>query len=72
MDQNQTLPHVHSIKQQHLCLHFLPEHSWIPQKHIGLTIIPWTAEWLYHYEIWLVTGNWNGGGIEHMPTKSTA
>ena len=29
------------------------------------TIIPWTQEWLYFYEIWLTTGEWRGGG--HTP-----
>ena len=28
------------------------------------TIIPWTVEWLYFYELWLATGEWFGGG-EH-------
>lgn len=28
------------------------------------TIIPWTVEWLYFYELWLATGEWLGGG-EH-------
>ncbi len=26
------------------------------------TIMPWILEWLYQYEIWLATGQWNGGG----------
>lgn len=26
------------------------------------TLVPWTAEWLFHYEIWLATGQWCGGG----------
>jgi hypothetical protein len=29
---------------------------------IADTIVPWTAEWLVHYEIWLMTGEWYGGG----------
>ena len=29
------------------------------------TIIPWTQEWLYFYEIWLTIGVWKGGG--HTP-----
>ena len=32
--------------------------------YISTTIIPWTIEWLYYYEIWLATGKWLGGG-EH-------
>jgi hypothetical protein len=29
---------------------------------IADTVLPWTTEWLYHYEIWLITGEWTGGG----------
>ena len=29
---------------------------------IADTIVPWTAEWLVYYEIWLMTGEWYGGG----------
>jgi hypothetical protein len=29
------------------------------------TIIPWTSLWLYHYEVWHMTGQWLGGG-EHL------
>lgn len=31
---------------------------------ISETIIPWTSLWLYHYEVWHLTGEWLGGG-EH-------
>lgn len=31
------------------------------------TLVPWAMEWLFHYEIWLATGTWCGGG-EH-PTS---
>lgn len=31
---------------------------------ISETIIPWTALWLYHYEVWHLIGDWLGGG-EH-------
>lgn len=30
---------------------------------LAKTILPWTAEWLLHYEVWLVTGEWVGGGV---------
>ena len=33
-------------------------------KLIANTIIPWTVEWLYYYELWQATGEWLGGG-EH-------
>ncbi len=36
---------------------------------IAETYIPWAIEWLYYYEIWLVTGEWCGGGIHPISPK---
>lgn len=36
---------------------------------IADTYIPWAIEWLYYYEIWLVTGEWCGGGIHPTTAK---
>lgn len=55
------LPHVFADGKS-LCLHFPGE--WNPTMLISSTIVPWTAEWLAHYEIWRVTGSWTGGGHE--------
>lgn len=33
------------------------------------TIIPWVSLWLYHYEVWHLTGEWLGGG-EHPKSKT--
>ena len=37
------------------------------------TIVPWTAEWLLHYEVWLATGEWLGDGDagRALPTITT-
>ena len=57
-------PHWFSIdrrnKTVNICLH-LP-HEFDASQLISECIIPWTAEWLYFYEIWLATGEWCGGG----------
>ncbi len=57
-------PHRFSIDRDNhrvsLCLH-LP-HEFDSTQLISETIIPWAAEWLYFYEIWLATGEWCGGG----------
>lgn len=60
-------PHKYEIdienKRVKLCLYrYYKEFS--SEKLICETIIPWAIEWLYFYEIWLVTGEWQGGG-EH-------
>lgn len=37
---------------------------------IADTILPWTAEYLLHYEYSQATGRWHGGGHEPPPTES--
>ncbi|MDP9848099.1 hypothetical protein [Streptosporangium lutulentum] len=32
---------------------------------LARTILPWTCEWLLHYELWLITGRWAGSGEDH-------
>lgn len=64
-DGQRKLPHVYDHDNQHLCLYFKPGNEWTPNKMISDTIIPWTSEWLLHYEYWALTGEWRGGGIEH-------
>lgn len=63
------LPHVYSTEKQRLCLYYPTSKEW----HYGLlytdTLIPWTSEWLVHYEIWSATGVWCGGGIHGVIDK---
>jgi hypothetical protein len=55
------LPHVYPGDE--LCL-YLPG-QWKESMFLVDTILPWTSEWLLHYELWLVTGRWAGGGHDH-------
>ena len=50
-------------KEVELCLHFFVEFKFLQP--ITDTIIPWIQEWLYFYEIWLLTNEWYGGGHEY-------
>lgn len=52
------LPHVY--EGDRLCLCY--PHEWRPQMRIDTTIVPWTSEWLFFYELWLFSGKWYGGG----------
>lgn len=57
-------PHIYPDKS--LCLYYPKDFSF--DKRISLianTIIPWTAEWLYFYEIWIETGVWWGSEAPH-------
>lgn len=58
---NEPIPHMY--KQKELCLYYPKKREWTKQDYIGETIIPWTSEWLYFYEVWQVTGEWKGEGI---------
>ena len=56
------IPHIFPGKK--LCL-FQPKYKEFSYTDfVSDTIIPWTSLWLYHYEVWHITGEWFGGG-EH-------
>jgi hypothetical protein len=59
----ESLPHVWNHSYRVLCLH--ERDDWNPRMLIADTTVPWAAEWLFFYELWLVTGEWDGGG--HWP-----
>lgn len=55
-----SLPHVFSTEKQQLCLFYKDEYQ--GRMRIVDTIVPWTSEWLFYYEIWCITRTWEGGG----------
>lgn len=50
------LPHTYD--DDTLCLHDVGQ--WNTTMLIVDTIIPWAAEWLLHYEMWIATDEWFG------------
>lgn len=61
-EKGENIPHMYD--QESLCL-FRPKYRQFTMNDlIADTIIPWTSLWLYHYENWHITGQWDGGG-EH-------
>ncbi len=64
--ENPDFPHIfaRNIEERsaELCL-FRWSDEWNNTMYLSRIIIPWIVEWLFHYEIWLVTGKWNGGGL---------
>jgi hypothetical protein len=60
---------IHRYSDQSLCLYYPPDDPWQSQKNIHQTIIPWTAEWLVYYELFLVTGKWYGPEQPHVKSK---
>jgi hypothetical protein len=63
--EDRSLPHVY--RGERLCLYYPGFGEWDSTMQIERTIVPWAAEWLLHYEIWLITGEWCGGGVHTKP-----
>jgi hypothetical protein len=63
-------PHIydHAEGRTQLCLYTPGVGEWTPQLWLAETMLPWTISWLRFYEIWLATGDWEGGG-EHPPSE---
>jgi hypothetical protein len=68
-DKDGRLPHLY--REGSLCLH--EAHEWDESMFIVDSIIPWTAEWLAHYELWKWSGEWygDGEGAESVDALST-
>ena len=64
------LPHVYNTERQQLCLYSSSKREWFSSKYISDTIIPWTSEWLYYYELWIPEGKWYGGGHNEYPNET--
>jgi hypothetical protein len=56
------LSSVHMYRDGQLCLFNPNRKEWNAGQSVADTIVPWTSEWLYFYEVWLRTGSWLGGG----------
>lgn len=57
------LPHVYSDFPPKLCLYLPGAFEWSRRHRLDLTILPWTALWLFYFEEWLWSEEWKGGGM---------
>lgn len=67
---NRTIPHLYRQGPFELCLYYPPNREWKPTMHLAKTIFPWCMEWLFHFECWLSTGVWDGGGTTHATIQN--
>ncbi len=53
--------HIYGLENGHpiLCLYYPKFKEWHKNLLIADTIIPWISTWLFAYEYWQITGNWN-------------
>ncbi|MFD1786476.1 hypothetical protein ACFSC3_02710 [Sphingomonas floccifaciens] len=63
------IPHIYGPHDDprgaDLCLFHPRSRDWTDDMLLAESIVPWTAEWLFYYEMWLVTGLWGGDEAEH-------
>jgi hypothetical protein len=57
------LPHVYSQRPVELCLHLPEAFEWTRSDRLDLTVVPWSALWLFYFEEWLWSDDWKGGGV---------
>lgn len=58
--------HTHPVR---LCLYLPRAREWGSEMSLAQTIVPWSIDWLFYFEIWLATGEWNGGGEHPLPSR---
>ena len=58
-------PEIHMYGDGTLCLYKPTDDPWKRLDNIHEKIIPWTAEWLVFYELYLLCGKWLGPEAEH-------
>jgi hypothetical protein len=66
-----SIPHVYSQKPVRLCLYLPGTDEFLPWKRLDITVVPWTALWLYYFEDWLATGEWHGEGTHPSEQRKT-
>jgi hypothetical protein len=64
-------PRFHMYSDRSLCLYFPDDGRWKISDDVHKKIIPWVAEWLVFYELFLLTGQWLGPEAPHeTPAKN--
>lgn len=58
--------HKHPVK---LCLYLPRTREWGPEMSLAQTMVPWSIDWLFYFEVWLATGKWSGGGEHPRESK---
>lgn len=64
--------HIHMYKDHSLCLSYPSDLKWTENSNVGDLTIPWLAEWIIFYEIYLLNGGiWEGPQSPAHLTEAT-
>ena len=58
-------PEIHIYQEGNLCLYFPGDLKWKDTTSIAEYTVPWIFEWIYFYELWTLTGRWEGPEKKH-------
>lgn len=64
-------PEIHMYKQGNLCLYYPDEFNWKTNTSIAAYTIPWVNEWIVYYELYKISGVWEGPAAPHGLNKYT-
>lgn len=56
---------IHMYNDNSLCLFYPGDHKWNNSSTLAENIVLWVIEWIYYYEIWKLTGTWEGKEVMH-------
>lgn len=57
---------IHMYKDGHLCLYYPWDMVWGSTTSIADYTIPWTNEWILYYELYKISGVWEGPAAPHQ------
>ncbi|MEZ4772590.1 MAG: phospholipase D-like domain-containing protein [Bacteroidia bacterium] len=57
---------IHIYKEGSLCLFYPGDLKWKDITKIAEYTIPWIVEWIVYYELWKLTGEWEGAEKTHV------
>ena len=58
-------PKIHMYKEGNLCLYYPVEFNWKANTSVAMYMIPWINEWIIYYELYKISGVWEGPSSPH-------
>jgi hypothetical protein len=62
-------PKIHIYREGNLCLFYPPDLNWKANTSVAKYTIPWINEWIIYYEIYKISGKWEGPAAPHDLTE---
>lgn len=63
LGEGHTIPDLFDQKRARLCLYLPKSNEWHRRRLLAGTLVHWSVLWLFHFEEWLISGEWRGGGV---------